>query len=29
MHLDPQFKFYLKHCSPDWRETVLYAGPNM
>jgi len=25
MHLDPQYRFYLNHCSPDWRETVLYA----
>jgi len=29
LELNPNYKFYLRHCSPDWRETVLYAEPNM
>lgn len=27
MDLEPNYKLYLRHCSPDWRETVLYAEP--
>jgi len=23
--LDPNYKLYLRHCTPTWAETVLYA----
>jgi len=26
LELNPNFKFYLKHCGPGWAETVVYGG---
>jgi len=26
LELNPGYKFYLRHCSPNWPETVLYGG---
>jgi len=25
LELNPDYKFYLRHCSPGWADTVLYA----
>jgi len=26
LELDPNYKFYVKHCGPGWAETVVYGG---
>jgi len=29
LELNPNYKFYLRHCTSFWGNTVLYAEPNM